>query len=96
MDTETLNAACSIFMVVVTCCIIKLLCMVRNMQAPGNQGAITELTRTIHVQSVLGTAREPTARRSGDEEMTEQHGNTTFSGVTTRRRHPQEHDERFS
>ena len=96
MDTETLNAACSIFMVVVTCCIIKLLCMVRNMQAPGNQGAITELTRTIHVQSVLGTARKPTARRSGDEEMTEQHGNTTFSGVTTRRRHPQEHDERFS
>ena len=60
------------------------------------EGAIAEPTRTIHNQSVLGTAREPTARRSGAVERTEQHGNTTPSGVTARRRHPQEHDERFS
>ena len=66
------------------------------MRTPGNQGPFTEPTKTIHDQSVLGTAREPTARRSGDEEMTEQHGNTTPSCVTARRRHPQEHDERFS
>ena len=49
-------------MVVVTCCIIKLLHTVRNVQAP--EGAITEPTRTIYDQSVLGTAREPTPRRS--------------------------------
>ena len=65
MDIEPLNAACFILMVVVTCCIVKLLHMVRNMQAPGNQGPFTEPTRTIHDQSVLGTAREPTTRRSG-------------------------------
>ena len=61
--------------------------MVRHMQ-----GVITETTRTIHDQSV----REPTARRSGAVERTEQHGSTTSIGVVTRRRHPQEHDERFS
>ena len=60
--------------------------MVRHMQ-----GVIKETTRTIHDQSV----REPTARRSGAVERTEQHGNTTSIGVVTRRRHPQEHDERF-
>lgn len=61
------------------------------------EGAIAEPTRTIHNQSVSGTAREPTARRSGAVERTgEQHGNTTPSGVTARRRHPQEHDQRFS
>ena len=96
MDIEPFNAACFILMVVVTCCIMKLLLMVRNMQTPGNQGAVTELTRTIHDQSVLETAGEPTAGRSGAVERTEQHGNTTASGVTARRRHPQEHDERFS
>ena len=95
MDIEPFNAACFILMVVVTCCIMKLLLMVRNTQTPGNQGAVTELTRTIHDQSVLGTAGEPTARRSGAVERTEQHGNTTAGGVTTRRRHPQVHDERF-
>ena len=56
------------------------------------QRGITETTRTIHDQSF----REPTARRSGAVERTEQHGNTTSIGVVTRRRHPQEHDERFS
>ena len=96
MDIEPLNAACFILMVVVTCCIIELLHMVRKMQAPGNQGPFTEPTRTIHDQSVLGTAKEPTARRSGPLERTEQHGNTTPSGVTARRRHPQENDEHFS
>ena len=85
MDTETLNVACFIIMVVITCCIIKLLHVVR---------ASTEPTRTIHDQSVLGTAREPTPGRSGVVERTEQHGNTT--PVTARRQHPQEHDERFS
>ena len=39
--------------------------MVRNMRTPGNQGPFTEPTKTIHDQSVLGTAREPTTRRSG-------------------------------
>ena len=96
MDTEPLNAACFILMVVVTCCNIKLLLMVQNMQAPRNQEALTELTRTNHDQSVPEITREPTARRSGAVERTEQHGNTTPSGVTARRRHPQEHDERFS
>ena len=43
-----------------------------------------------------GIAREPTLRRRGAVERTEQHGNTTAGGVTARRRHPQEHDERFS
>ena len=61
--------------------------MVRHMQ-----GVITETTRTIHDQSV----KEPTARRSGAVERTEQHGSTTSISVVTRRRHPQEHDERFS
>ena len=65
MDTEPLDAACFILMVVITCCIIKLLHMVRNMRTPGNQGPFTEPTKTIHDQSVLGTAREPTTRRSG-------------------------------
>ena len=96
MDTEPLNAACFILMVVVTCCIIKLLFMVRNMQAPRYQEALTELTRTNHDQSVLEIAREPTLCRSGAVERTEQHGNTTPRGVIARRRHPQEHDERFS
>ena len=75
MDIEPLNAACFILMVLVTCCIIELLRMVRKMQAPGNQGPFTEPTRTIHDQSVLGTAREPSARRSRAVERTEQHGN---------------------
>ena len=66
------------------------------MQAPRNQEALTELTRTNRDQSVPEIAREPTARRSGPVERTEQHGNTTPSGVTARRRHPQEHKERFS
>ena len=67
------------------------------MQAPGNQGAVTEPTRSIHDQNALETAREPTPRRSGAVERTEeQHGNTTASDVTARRRHPQKHDERFS
>ena len=66
------------------------------MQAPGNQGAVTEPTRSIHDQNALETARELTLRRSGAVERTEQHGNTTASDVTARRRHPQEHDERFS
>ena len=96
MDIEPLNAARFILMVLVTCCIIELLHMVRNIQAPGNQGPFTEPTRTIHDQSVLGKAREPTARRSGAVERTEQHGNTTPCGVTARRRHPQEYDEHFS
>ena len=96
METEPLNVACFILMVVVTCCIMKLLLMIRNMQAPRNQEALTELTRTNRDQSVPEIAREPTARRSGPVERTEQHGNTTHSGVTARRRHPQEHDERFS
>ena len=96
MDIEPLNAACFILMVVVTCCIVKLLHMVRKMQAPGNQGPFTEPTRTIHDQSVLGTAKESIPRRSGAVERTEQHGNTTRSDVTARRRHPQEHEKRFS
>ena len=95
METELLNAACFILMVVVTCCTIKLLHMVRDMQAPGNQGTSTEPTRTIHDQNALGTAREPTLRHSGAVERTEQHGKTTASDVTARR-HPQEQDERFS
>ena len=65
------------------------------MQAPGNQGAVTEPTRSIHDQNALETAREPTLRRSGAVERTEQHGNTTAGNVTARR-HPQEQDERFS
>ena len=52
--------------------------------------------RAIHDQSVLGTAGKSIARCNEPVERTEQHGNTTTSGVTTRRRHPQEHDERFS
>ena len=96
METEPLNVACFILMVAVTCCIIKFLPMVRNKQAPRNQEALTELTRTNHDQSVSEIAREPTAHRSGAVERTEQHGNTTPSSVTARRRHPQEHDERFS
>ena len=96
METEPLNVACFILMVAVTCCIIKLLPMVRNKQAPRNQEALTELTRTNHDQSVPEIAREPTAHRSGAVQRTEQHGNTTPSSVTARRRHPQEHDERFS
>ena len=63
------------------------------MRTPGNQGPFTEPTKTIHDQSVLGTAREPTTRRSG---AVKKDGNTTPSCVTARRRHPQEHDERFS
>ena len=35
------------------------------MRTPGNQGPFTEPTKTIHDQSVLGTAREPTTPRSG-------------------------------
>ena len=61
------------------------------MQPPGNQGALTEPNTTIHHQNALGTAREPYPRRNGNMERTEQHGN-----ITARRRHPQEHDERFS
>ena len=95
METELLNAACFILMVVVTCCIIKLLHMVRDMRTSGNQGATTEPTRTIHDQNALGTAREPTLRHSGAVERMEHHGNTTAGGVTARR-HPQEQDERFS
>ena len=95
MGTELLNAACFILMVVVTCCIIKLLHMVRNMQPPANQGASTEPTRTIHDQNALGTARKLTLRHSGAVERTEHHGNTTAGDVTARR-HPQEQDERFS
>ena len=95
METELLNAACFILMVVVTCCIIKLLHMVRDMRTPGNQGATTEPTRTTHDQNALGTAREPTLRHSGAVERMEHHGNTTAGGVTARR-HPQEQDERFS
>ncbi|PFX20572.1 hypothetical protein AWC38_SpisGene14977 [Stylophora pistillata] len=93
-DTESLNAVCLILMVVATCYIIKLYHMVRNMQAPGNQRAVMEPTRMNHGQSVSGIAREPTARRR-DMERPEQHGNTTPGGVTRRKRHPQEHDERF-
>ena len=52
MDIEPFNAACFILMVVVKCCNIKLLHMVRNMQSSRNQGAVTEPTRTIHDQSV--------------------------------------------
>ena len=96
METEPLYAACFILMVVVTCCIIKLLYMVRKMQAPGNQGAVTNPTRTVQDQNALGTAREPTPRRSGAVERTEHHGYTIVGGVTARRRHPQEQDERFS
>ena len=96
MDTEPLNAVCFFLVVVVTCYVIKLHHMVRNMQAPWNQGAVTEPTRSIHDQNALETARELTLRRSGAVERTEQHGNTTAGGVTARRRHPQEHDERFS
>ena len=95
METEPLNAVCFILMVVVTCCIIKLLHMVRNMRIPWNQGAVTQPNRTIHDQNVLGTARESTLRRGRVVESTEQHGNTATGGVTARRRHPQEHDERF-
>ena len=96
METEPFNAACFILMVVITCCIIKLLHMVRNMQAPRNPEVVTELTRTNHDQCVPEIAREPAARRSRAVERTEQHGNTTPSCLTARRRHPQEHDERFS
>ena len=96
METEPLNAACFIWMIVVTCVIIKLLHTVRNIQPSGNQGAITEPTRTIHDQNALETAREPTPRRGRATERTEQYGNTTAGGVTARRRHPQEQDERFS
>ena len=96
METELLNAACFIWMIVLTCCIIKLLYMVRNMQAPGNQGTIKETARTVHDYNALETAREPTPRRSGALERMEHHGNTTAGGVTARRRHPQEQDERFS
>ena len=95
METEPLNSAYFIWMIVVTCCIIKLLHMVRNMQPPANQGALTEPTRTIHDQNASGTAREPTPRRNGAVEMTEQQGNINAGGVIERRRHPQEHDERF-
>ena len=96
MDTEPLNAVCFILVVVVTCYVIKLHHMVRNMEAPGNQGAVTEPTRSIHDQNALETAREPTPRRGRATERTEQYGNTTAGGVTARRRHPQEQDERFS
>ena len=70
--------------------------MVRNMQAPANQGALTEPTRTIHDQNASGTAREPTPRHNGAVEMTEQQGNINAGSVIERRRHPQEQDERFS
>ena len=73
METELLNAACFIWMIVLTCCIIKLLHMVRNMQAPGNQGAITETARTVPDYNALKTAREPTPRRSGALERMEHH-----------------------
>ena len=66
------------------------------MQPPANQGALTEPTRTIHDQNASGTAREPTPRRNGAVEMTEQQGNINAAGVIERRRHPQEQDERFS
>ena len=52
--------------------------------------------RTIHYQNTSGTAREPTPRRSGAVEMTEQQGNINAGGIIERRRHPQEQDERFS
>ena len=52
--------------------------------------------RTVQDQNALGTAREPTPRRSGAVERTEHHGYTIVGGVTARRRHPQEQDERFS
>ena len=70
--------------------------MVRNMQVPGNQGAVKNPTRTIHDRNALGTAREPTPRRSGAVERTERRGNTIAGGVTATRRHPQEQNERFS
>ena len=96
METEPLDAAFFIWMIVVTCCIIKLLHMVRNMQPPGNQGALTEPNTTIHHQNALGTARERYPRRNGAMERTEQHGNISAVGVTARRQHPQEQDERLS
>ena len=57
-------------MIVVTCCITKLFHMVRNMQPPGNQGALMEPNRTIHHQNALRTAWEPTPRRYGAVERT--------------------------
>ena len=50
MDIEPFNAACFILMVVVKCCNIKLLLMVRNTQTPGNQGAVTELTEPFMIR----------------------------------------------
>ena len=98
METEPLYAACFILMVAVTRCIIKLLHMVRKMQTSGNQGAVTNPTRTVQDQNqnALRTARKPTPRRSRAVERTEHHGYTIVGGVTARRRHPQEQDERFS
>ena len=96
MIAEIISSACLVLLVVVSCFVIKIYTMVKNIRPSGN-----EIVRVVYArdnQRASAVARESTVYFPQAERSAGQHGtcnNTTYSGSQARRRQPQMHDERF-
>ena len=84
MIAETISSASFVLLVVVSCCVLKIYTMVKNIRP-----SLNERVRVVYARDNQRASpeREPTAYSTCSS--------TTYSGSQARRRQPQMHDERF-
>ena len=84
MIAETISSASFVLLVVVSCCVLKIYTMVKNIRPSRN-----ERVRVVYARDNQRASpeREPTVYSTCSS--------TTYSGSQARRRQPQMHDERF-
>ena len=96
MIAEIISSACLVLLVVVSCFVIKIYTMVKNIRPSGN-----ERVRVVYArdnQRPLPVEGEPTVYFPQAERGARQHGtcsNAAYSGSQAIRRQPQTNDERF-
>ena len=81
---ETISSASFVLLVVVSCCVLKIYTMVKNIRPSRNERVPVVYARDNQRAS---PEREPTVYSTCSS--------TTYSGSQARRRQPQMHDERF-